>query len=129
MTSPDWVAVGAEVAEYYSSTFGIPTVKLTTIDRLTDTQVVCTNGSRYSRARTTVGGGLQAVGSSNYDLRPASDRDVLRAQSRRHLADLFNAVDRIERSTQRGYVDVPAVLAEVEQAVATARANIESLGG
>jgi hypothetical protein len=86
--TPDWITVGGVVAE----TVAVGRIKraaVTTIERLTDTQIVTASGNRY-RLRD-----LRKVGSDRGELRPVTDRsvqDVLARVAYESLAnDLYHA--------------------------------------
>ena len=127
-TEPTWAVKGANVAEYYTPTFGPPTIVFTTIDRLTATQVVTVNGHRYVRDHVTSDGGLLPVGRKGALLLPTTSAKVIQGRAHRYLVDLFNALDDIGKDARGSTwkVDSAALLASVDMAVDAAKANIDA---
>lgn len=121
-TDTDWIVEGAEVAEYNSRGYSGGTVRLTTIARLTATQIVLANGNRYNRERR------RPVGDSSYgkELLPAGDERVLETLSRDQFTEMSRTVEDILRAVRNGKKARLDALNEIETAVAEARAVIEA---
>lgn len=126
-TNTDWIIEGATVAEYRSHHLSAH-VTFTTIEKLTSTQVVCANGSRYRRDDNdayVAEYGLRQVGGGRNYLLPAGHRYVVDALADSALSSLRGTVDRLCRDADGGVDSVLATLDAIAEAVAAARATIE----
>ena len=120
MPDQDWITEGAAVAEYTQHTVTAHVV-LTTIERLTQTQVVLANGNRYNR-RT-----LRQVGAGSWDrteLMPAGAREVRNSLAGKHLSHVAQRVHELAKGNRGGVDAVLSVLDQIEQAAQRARAAI-----
>ncbi len=133
MNDKTWTPQPGEQAAVWSSggSWAGPTVRMVTVERLTGTQIVIEGSStRYRRDN------LRQVGNHyGSELRRADDpmvREVLEQARVRDIAlDLsrvLDAADRKVRSTSDAG-ELLAVLGQIEQAVAVARATVEKLEG
>lgn len=122
-TDRDWIVEGAQVAELDTSYY-LPQLKLTTIERLTPTQIVLANGARYNRDRLTPPGGQRGMRAP--DLYPADSPKVVAALRQRRVHQMFADLE-----TQRKARNVSPAdrLAGVEALVAEARSHFDALGG
>lgn len=117
----DWIVEGAKVAEF--SWHGSRSrVALTTIERLTKTQIVLANGNRYNRDR------LRMVGDNVYrkELMPADDqrvRDVIAAEAVGRFA--FAVHDLLRRSPAGDVSSALRRFDEIAKLLAAARARVE----
>lgn len=123
MTSPDqdWIQPGVKVAEFNHRGFEPNIIAITTIERLTPTQIVLTNGNRYNRAKLT------RVGDDPYrspKLVSTDDQSVRDAQARRALRKVTNTAHDLGRVVRGGEDAVLVALDEIEQAVRAARQAI-----
>jgi hypothetical protein len=125
-TDPDWIQPGATVAEYRSHIMSAH-VDFTTVEKLTATQVVCANGSRYRRDDSDDAHrqGLRAVGSGRDILLPSSHPDVLAAVAAAALRELRGQVDRMLRDFRGDATVALATLDEITAAVAATRTVVE----
>jgi hypothetical protein len=114
-TNTDWVAPGAKAAHYFTRSY-TPSVQLTTIERLTATQIITTGGHRYRRDT------LQLVG-DNYggELLPVDAPQVRNAIARDELSSLRGTVERLCYDAGNDVESVLATLDEIAAAVAAAR--------
>ncbi|MDG4783290.1 hypothetical protein O7614_26890 [Micromonospora sp. WMMD961] len=115
-----WVVEGAAVAEYSNGYNG--SVALTTIERLTKTQIVLANGRRYNR------GSLRLVG--NYygaELLPAKHRSVLDVLAQTAFRNLAQRVWSLDKSFRGDRDAALANIRRIEEMAAEARNNIEEL--
>lgn len=118
MSDLDWIYPGAKVAEY--SGHGMSDfVRFSTVERLTATQVVCASGNRYRLAD------LGRVGGNYGQLLISVDYErVARVIARGQLSKVRSGVDQACRDHRGGVAEVLAILAEIEQLIADARAVI-----
>jgi hypothetical protein len=117
----DWVQVGAKVAVLDRNT-----VSLTTVDRLTDTQIVLASGSRFSRRNG------RRIGATAYEaalLLPLGDPLVRVARTRGQVLRVQSQVELLCKNVTGDQVEALAILDEVEKAVAAARKRIAALEG
>lgn len=122
MDTPDWVIEGARVADWGGYGFS-RSVSITTVVRLTATQIVCANGKRYRRDT------LRGLGDSyRSELLPLTDPQVVNDLGRQRLSSLRHEIDRLCAGVGRGVESVLVVLDQIEQAVAAARKAISSPG-
>jgi hypothetical protein len=120
--TPDWVAVGAKVAEYYTGRYNRSSVKFSSVAKLTATQIVLENGNRYRRSNLTQLGEDRDSWSGSTELRRADDGRVRAA-----IADaaMRNLIRKIE--LMGGRMDVAKALEtldRIDELVSTARARI-----
>src|SRR5688572_25239909 len=117
---PDWIREGAKVAEFQPNWNAIDHVTFARIDRLTATQIVLDNESRYSRSK------LRPVGGGRTELRAADDRDVRGAVAARAFSRLRRRVDELWRAggDTRTVEEAHARLAEVDALLREAREAI-----
>lgn len=126
MPTPDWLTVGAQVAEYTCG--NIPRVNRVTVERLTATQVILAGGKRYQlRTLRPVGETRRSAWSPFTELRPLTDSSVRDTLAEQTLRNLFHKVDTLTRETARGAAGVLATIEAVEKATAAARAAVENL--
>lgn len=120
-TDTDWIREGAEVVEYTQSIMSA-SVTLTTITKLTKTQIVLANGARYDRKR------LRPVGDTAYrrKLLSADDEQVREVLAREQFQRMTAIVDGVLRDSGNGRIDMLPALDKIEQAVADARAAIDA---
>lgn len=111
----DWITEGARVAEYSSSGW----IGLTTVERLTATQVVCANGHRFRRDTGHLVGDHYRS-----ELLPLNDPRVRDAAAADVLNALGYTVDKMCRDHRSGAAGVLTTLTEIERVVADARAAI-----
>ena len=123
---PDWVTVGAKVAEV-SNRYGHGySVVVLTVDRLTATQVVCT-GYPYGNnpTRRFRRDGLRLVGESyGPQLMPLDAREVRDTLARRAVEDVGRDVDRIIRNCGYDEENYRAALGQIADSVAAARERL-----
>lgn len=118
---PDWVKVGGKVGEEetrgWSHSLGV-----TTVERLTDTQVVCANGNRYRRSD------LHRVGTYG-KLLPVTDRRIVESLAAKRVYSTRRAVDRVlgKCGDRSDVSEMLAALAESARLIAETRARIERL--
>lgn len=128
--APAWAAKGATVAEYLSRGPWGTKARLTTVERVTATQVITANGRRY-RATGTASRwhGLPEVGSGHYELLPPDAPDVIKALTGTQLESVFRAVHALERdhSHHPQKRDPLDVIREIERLAAAARVEAERL--
>lgn len=116
----EWIQVGARVAVYYLGT-NPPTVRFTTVERLTPTQIILVGvHARFNRNT------LREIGDTSYglggELKELSDPVVRRTYARQLMSTLFTRLDRLDRETRN---DNPlAVLALIEAQIAKYRKAI-----
>lgn len=127
---PDWVHPGAQVAMYGHGTgFGDP-VSLTTVERLTATQIVLANGRRYRR--DNLRRQLGTAGYRSAHLMPATAPEVRRALARAAVDRLRDAVDdllkRIPRNAEHPD-ELLAALGKAAELVEATRARVVKLKG
>jgi hypothetical protein len=115
----EWIQVGARVAEYTDGRVD-GTVTLATIDRLTATQVVLSNGNKYNRAT------LRQVGANRSGWRTPTLEDVAseRVRAVRTATVVRNVLYDISIITRDGKTRGVAVLDEIDRLVAAARDKI-----
>lgn len=112
-----WAVEGAAVAEYRRT--GIDGhVNLTTVERLTATQIVLANGNRYRRDNG------QLVGDNRTCLLPLTDSTVRDNIAVQALSRVRHAVWELGKDHSGGEAVVMAKLDQIEQLVAQARAVI-----
>lgn len=114
----EWVQVGARVAEYTSGNHE-NSVRFATIERLTTTQVILSNGRRYNR--TTLRRLGQTYGATLEDI--ASER--VKAAYAAKVVN--NALYEISVITRNKAIRGVAILDEVDRLVAEARKRIENM--
>lgn len=123
--TPDWIYEGAEVAQYVSVG---DMVTLTHVERLTATQIVLANGSRYRKdyLRRTVG---DKDVWRTWELLPRSDTRVRRALASSTMSTLVRDLDGLLRVRDRsaGTADLLAKLDEAADRITDARAAVEKL--
>src|SRR2546421_3360402 len=90
---PDWIRVGAKVAEY-SSRGRDGTVNVTTVEKLTATQVVCASGSRYRLGSVSMAGGLRVVGADDTTLLPLDNDRVRDVLARKRIDSIPDRIDK-----------------------------------
>lgn len=125
--STDWIVDGVPIAEY---TYGRG-ANVTTVDRLTATQIVLANGHRYNRSTLQqTGKATRNAWSTLTELLPVDDWRVQDAVARDELAKVGYAVDGARRQigSRSGVADVLAALDTIDRAVAQARAAIRGGG-
>ncbi|MEU7978292.1 hypothetical protein AB0B63_07140 [Micromonospora sp. NPDC049081] len=124
MTDADWIREGNTVAIYRDSYHGDGSYRTTTIVKLTKTQIVCDNDERFNRQRLT------KVGSSSYSspvLKPLNAPEVVQAHNAEKFREVARLIEELARDHRNGRRrDVPALLDEIEHAVAAARQAITS---
>lgn len=127
MSDHQWIVEGARVAEYKHNYSTNDSITLTTIERLTATQIVLANGNKYRRDRLTPVGEKRDAWSGRTELKPADDLAVRDVLIRVRLTRMFSNIDEIRKKT--GFQDssgkVLETLAAVEQVVADTRRAIE----
>lgn len=97
---------------------------ITTVERLTATQVVLASGNRYLRKNG------RRVGATTYDtneLLPVNHPRVRDARMRGWIRHLRSKVDELCKDPKGGEAEALTVLHEVEKAVAAVRARIAAL--
>lgn len=121
--TPDWIVPGAQVAQYTRDT-----VTLTTVERLTATQIVLANGCRYRKdyLRREVG---DKDAWRSRQLLPATDGRVRRALAGNALGNLVHDLDRLLRlrSSTATPADLLALLDQARERLDSARATVEKL--
>lgn len=118
MSDTSWVEEGAACAEV-DGQFGYDSVRFTTIERLTATQVMCASGNRYRRED------LGGVGSARHlSLWPTDDQRVRNICAQQTIQNLRVLIDNLLRYAKRSEVDSLAQLNEIERLLAEARATI-----
>jgi hypothetical protein len=119
MTDTSWIAEGARVAEYTQYAIDAH-VTLTTIERLTATQIVLANGNRYNREK------LRPVGGSGRtELLPATDSQVLGVLARRQIKLVGHVVHELTRNgAGRRVEEALSILDQIQVAVDEARRAI-----
>lgn len=121
----DWIVPGAQVAQYVSVG---DHVTLTTVERLTATQIVLANGSRYRKGyyRREVG---DKDGWRRRQLLPITDERVRRALASGAMSNLVSELDKLlrVRSTTATPADLLAKLDEAADRIAAARATVQKL--
>ena len=119
----DWVTVGARVAEYTNSS--PDSVRLATVARVTASQVVLDNGSRYRRKDgREVGDSARGPWACRTDLRPLDDSQVRQARVRQVVAAVEAKVERIVKEAKDIKADADsawAALGRIELVVAAGR--------
>lgn len=122
-TSTDWIVEGAEVAEYTRRDLAYGLVTLTTIERVTATQIVLANGRRYNRARLRPVGGDYSV-----ELRSAADPTVVGALAAKAACTLRASVDELFRNGRLTTgPDAQALMAAIQERVAAVQAELDQL--
>jgi hypothetical protein len=121
MTDTGWIHEGAQVAEY-SSHIMRANARITTIERLTKTQIVLANGVRYNR--TT----MRPVGDTSYrsELIPADDPRVTAVQVSDLFSEMAAKLEGVLKDVRNRRSSIPDALNEIEQAVRAARRAIAS---
>lgn len=122
METESWIAKGATVAVLQSGT-AYDRVTTTTIERLTKTQIVLTNGTRFNRET------LRRVGSSNSwhstRLLPIDDPTVVTSIAHNRSRDAVAHVHKLADDLRNRDDDQKlAVLDKLERAVDAARSAI-----
>ena len=122
---PTWISVGEKVAEYsnYASRHG--NVRVTTVERLTTTQVVLSNQNRYRRSDLRQVGNLH----DRRELAPLDDPGVRRALAHATLRGLLTKVGALVNGVGDDIDDVLATLAEIQAATIAARTRVSRLAG
>lgn len=124
-TTPPWAVEGAAVAVYTTGRSSAD-VLLTTIDRLTATQVVCANGFKFYRDTShPFGHGLAQVG--NYygsQLLPAEDEQVRAVLAQREFHELRVNIDAVFRAGAGRFDTMLAALDRIAKLVAATHADI-----
>lgn len=123
--TPDWIYEGAEVAQYIS--VGDVTT-LTTVERLTATQIVLANGRRYRKdyLRREVG---DKDAWRTRVLLPVTDQRVRRALARGTMSELVHDLDQLlrVRSQTATPAELLAKLDEAAERITAARATVQKL--
>lgn len=128
-TTPAWVTEGAKVAIYSLGNFGA-SVTLTTIERLTATQVVCANGRRFRRNDTNGSrdNGLCEVGDIwGPVLLPIGNRSVRHALAKQWYHKFVRDVEGIFKERPDDIDTAIGCLDRITALAAEARANIAKL--
>lgn len=119
--STDWIREGAQVAELHDGYD--KRVTLTTIAKLTKTQIVLTNENRYNRATQ------KAIGKSRLQLLPAEALLVRRVRDRTAYQSMAMTIERIDLDVRNERTNIYDALDAIEQAVREARAAIDRRNG
>lgn len=126
MTDMDWAVPGAKAAIYsWRGGWGSEgTATLTTVERLTATQIVVKGARGDLKFRRDNG---RAVGSDHGELRPRTDVDVRRALAVAHKNHLNHEIDKAFRESQRGVTAALELCDEIQRLVVAARSRITAL--
>jgi len=116
----NWVQVGAKVAS-----MGHTSLSITTVEKITATQIVLANGSRYSR---NTGRKVGATAYDTHELLPVDHPRIRDRRIRAQIRQLGHKVDELCLGIKSSD-EAASVLAEVEKAVAATRKRITELGG
>lgn len=122
-TDQDWIAEGVKVVQL-TTNVGNETVVVSTIERLTPTQVVCANGERFNRRRLTKSTSTYGPHTDliAYDS-PEGQRAVARMRRRNAIAKVRKAAAELAEIRRDGSEDdaLLAALNALEEAPAAAR--------
>lgn len=119
-TDPAWVVPGAQVATIGRGYDRNPW--LSTIERLTKTQIVLSNGRRYHRKNRRPVGDYYGP-----ELMSVDDPQVLDALARQELSALEGLVEKASKHFRGGRKDVLHLVMGIEEAVACVRKRVERL--
>lgn len=129
MTTEEWIKPGMEVAEYFPSRHTTARVNITTIERLTATQVVLAGTNRRYRRES-----LRPVGriGSSWEPQPyllrTDDEDVHNALAAAAVGDAIYAIDLAKRAAKvRNAEGAAKLLSELAGIVANAQEVVNGL--
>lgn len=129
MTTEEWIKPGVQVAEYFPSRHTIARVNITTVDRLTATQVVLAGTNRRYRRES-----LRPVGriGSSWEPQPyllrTDDEDVHNALAAAAVGDAIYAIDLAKRAAKvRNAEGAAKLLSELAGIIAAAQKAVNDL--
>lgn len=117
MPNTSWIAEGATVAEYDARHMD-NRVTFTTVERLTATQIICATGNRFYRETGRI------VGGDRIELQPVNNQGVRDTVALRQVEILRWQLSDMCKDVRGGEAAMLAILDQLEQAIAEARAVI-----
>lgn len=127
----EWVTVGAKVAVYKNSAARGSKVDFRTVARITPTQIVLDDGSRFNRRTLrlmgSVGGTRQSLGTGRSELRPLDDPQVRNERARGAIATLHQRVNLLCRDFDGDADEAKALIAEIRNMIERAENSVHVL--
>ncbi|MER7280573.1 hypothetical protein ABT369_39650 [Dactylosporangium sp. NPDC000244] len=119
MVDTSWAAEGSIAAEF-DRRYTDSRVSFTTVERLTATQVICASGNRYYRQDGRI------VGGQRIEILPVENQAVRDTIAREQVEQLRFRLYETCKDVRGGEAVMLAVLDQLEQQIAAARAAINN---
>lgn len=128
MTDQEWIKPGVEIAELFHSHHSADRVVITTVERLTATQIVLASKRRYRRDTLRPVGRIGSSWEPQPHLRRTDDKDVRNALAAAAVGEAVNAIDRAKRAAKvRNAEEAAKLLADLAGIVANAQEAVNGL--